>query len=127
MIRSTEYWEYYTKSFNWKLLSACHEDKTLTVQCIFVARTASLPQILTPAFTRSKHISVMFYEHFCYISGAKYLEKKAESLEKLNSNLASELRRKQTVRIHANVLKSQITLLTYANSVHFFLTELQQT
>ena len=32
----------YTKSFNWKSLSACNEDKTFTVQCIFVAKNGLL-------------------------------------------------------------------------------------
>ena len=65
---------------------------------------------------------------------AKYLEKKAESLEKLNCSLASETARTtdfqnsgEFMEAHSLYYRFQITLLTYANSVHFFLTELQQT
>ena len=35
----------------------------------------------------------MSYDYFCWNSVAKYLEKKEESLEKLNCNLASETAR----------------------------------
>ena len=35
----------------------------------------------------------MFYDYFCLNSVVKYLKKKAESLEKLNCNLASETAR----------------------------------
>ena len=59
---------------------------------------------------------------------AKYLEKEAESLEKLNCNLVSETARTTEFIIHgsaSSVFRFQITLLTYANSVNFLLTELQ--
>ena len=35
----------------------------------------------------------MFYDYFCLNSVAKYLEKKGDSMEKLNCNLASETAR----------------------------------
>ena len=61
------------------LLSACIEDKTLTVQCIFVAKNGLLASNLYPsAYPFKKYISVMFYDNFCWNSVAKYLEKKGE-------------------------------------------------
>ena len=65
---------------------------------------------------------------------AKYLEKKAESLEKLNCNLASETARTADCQNdQVNSWKRIVCIkvsnypLTYAYSVHLFLTELQQT
>ena len=46
----------------------------------------------------------MFYDNFFQNSVAKYLEKKGESLEKLNCNLVSETAR-TTVRIQVNSWK----------------------
>ena len=75
-------------------MSTCNEDKTLTVQCIFVTKNGLLtPDLYISAYSFKKYISVMFYDYFCYNSVAKYLEKKAESLEKLNCSLASETAR----------------------------------
>ena len=37
---------------------------------------------------------MMFYNYICYNSVAKYLEMKAESLEKLDRNLVSKTTRK---------------------------------
>ena len=76
---------YYTKTFDWKSLSACDEDRTLTVQCIFVAKNSLLtPDFYPSAYPFKKYISVMFYDYFCQLEYvAKYLEKKAESLKRL--------------------------------------------
>ena len=47
-------------------MSACSEDKTLTVQCIFVAKNGLLTLNLYPsAYLLKKYISVMFYDYFC--------------------------------------------------------------
>ena len=51
------------------------------------------PDLYPSAYPFKKYISVMFYDCFCLNSVAKYLEKKADSMEKLNCNLASETAR----------------------------------
>ena len=59
---------YYTKSFNYKSLSTCtcSKDKTLTVQCIFVAKNCLLtPNLYPSAYPFKKYISAMFYDNFC--------------------------------------------------------------
>ena len=64
------------------------------VQCIFVAKNGLLtPDLYPSAYVFKTYISVMFYDYFCKNSVAKYLEKKAESLEKLNCNLTSKTAR----------------------------------
>ena len=53
---------------SWKSLSACNEDKMLTVQCIFlhVAKNCLLTPDLYPwAYLCKIYISVMFYDYFC--------------------------------------------------------------
>ena len=47
-------------------LSACNEDKTLTVQCIFVAKNGLVtPDLYPSANLFKKYISVIFYDYFC--------------------------------------------------------------
>ena len=47
-------------------MSACSEDKTLTVQCIFVAKNGLLtPNLYPSAYPFKKYISVMFNDNFC--------------------------------------------------------------
>ena len=74
---------YYTKSFPFKSLSVCNEDKTLTV--------ASSPWIFTPARTRSKHIFL-----WCFIiifAWPNTWKRKQRAWKRLNCNLASKTAR----------------------------------
>ena len=71
---------------------------SLTVQCIFGKERPPHPESLP------QRLPVMFYDNFFQNSVAKYLEKKGESLEKLNCNLVSETAR-TTVRIQVNSWK----------------------
>ena len=77
---------------------------SLTVQCIFGKERPPHPESLPQRSPVQKYISVMFYDNFFQNSVAKYLEKKGESLEKLNCNLVSETAR-TTVRIQVNSWK----------------------
>ena len=46
-------------------MSACSEDKTLTVECIFVAKNGLFTPNLYPSAYPFKNIFVMFYDNFC--------------------------------------------------------------